>query len=133
MSSINDKERGVPEANMFVEKRIHPRVSVKIPVKYRVIEDQKEIESIFERRKKEQNTETVDVSLGGMYVVTEQIIQVGSILRLDISLPNKSGVISAFAEVVWANETGGGLHFLAMKEEDMESLKNYLSKSVSSS
>ncbi len=118
----------MPEANMFMEKRIHPRVSVKIPVKYRVIEDQKELETVFERKKKEQTTRTMDVSLGGLYIVADQILNVGSILRLDISLPEKSTLISAFAEVVWANETGGGLHFLAMKEDDVEFLKNYLIK-----
>lgn len=116
----------MPEANMFVEKRIHPRVSVKIPVKYRVIEDQKEIDSVFERRKKEQTTKTMDVSLGGLYIVADSVLNIGSILRLDISIPAKVSIISAFAEVVWANETGGGLHFLAMKEEDVDALKNYL-------
>jgi c-di-GMP-binding flagellar brake protein YcgR len=116
----------MPEANTFVEKRIHPRVSIKIPVKYRVIEDQKELETVFERKKREQTTRTMDVSLGGLYIVADQILNIGSILRLDISLPEKASLISAFAEVVWANETGGGLHFLAMKEDDAESLKTYL-------
>jgi c-di-GMP-binding flagellar brake protein YcgR len=116
----------MPEANIFIEKRIHPRVSAKIPVKYRVIEDQKEIETVFERRKKEQSTRTMDVSLGGLYIVAEQALNVGSILRLDISVSTNPNLISAFAEVVWANETGGGLHFLAMKEDDVESLKAYL-------
>ncbi|HEY5039357.1 MAG TPA: PilZ domain-containing protein [bacterium] len=118
----------MPEANMFMEKRIHPRHSVKIPIKYRVIEDQKEIETVFERKKKEQTTRTMDVSLGGLYIVADQLLSLGSILRLDISLPNQSSLISAFAEVVWANETGGGLHFLAMKEDDVEILKTYLDK-----
>lgn len=121
----------MPEANMFVEKRVHPRVSVKIPVKYRVIEDQKELETVFERRKKEQTTRTMDMSLGGLYIVAETILNIGSILRLDISLPEKTSLISAFAEVVWSNETGAGLHFLAMKEDDVENLKNYLSKASS--
>ena len=116
----------MPEANIFIEKRIHPRVSAKIPVKYRIIEDQKEIETVFERRKKEQSTRTMDVSLGGLYIVAEQALNIGSILRLDISIPTHSGLVSAFAEVIWANETGGGLHFLAMKEDDVESLKAYL-------
>ena len=118
----------MPEANMFVEKRIHPRVSVKIPVKYRIIEDQKELETVFERKRNEQTTKTMDVSLGGLYIVASTVLNVGSILRLDIALPGRSSIISAFAEVVWANETGGGLHFLAMKEEDVDFLKGYLSK-----
>src|SRR5580658_9723114 len=121
----------MPEANMFMEKRIHPRVSIKIPVKFRVIEDQKELETVFERKKKEQTTRTMDVSLGGLYIVADQILNVGSILRLDVSLPEKSSLISAFAEVVWANETGAGLHFLAMKEDDVETLKGYLTQASS--
>ena len=122
----------MPEANMFVEKRVHPRISVKIPVKFRVIEDQKEIDTVFERRKKEQTSQTMDVSLGGLYIVADQVLNVGSILRLDISIPERSGLVSAFAEVVWANETGGGLHFLAMKEEDVDFLKNYLTQASQS-
>ncbi len=118
----------MPEANMFIEKRVYPRVSVKMPVKYRVIEDQKEIDSVFERKKKEQTSRTMDLSLGGLYLVADQILAVGSILRLDVALPSQPGLISAFAEVVWSNETGGGLHFLAMKEEDVESLKNYINQ-----
>ena len=118
----------MPDAHMYVEKRVHPRVSVKIPVKYRIIEDQQELETVFERKKKEQNTRTMDVSLGGLYIVADQILNIGSILRLDVSLPEKTSLISAFAEVVWANETGAGLHFLAMKEEDVEALKAYLAK-----
>ncbi len=118
----------MPEANMFMEKRVYPRVSVKMPVKYRVIEDQKEIDSVFERKKKEQTSRTMDLSLGGLYLVADQTLAVGSILRLDISIPSQSSLISAFAEVVWSNETGGGLHFLAMKEEDVESLKNYINQ-----
>ncbi len=121
----------MPDANMFVEKRVHPRVSVKIPVKFRVIEDQKELETVFERRKKEQTTRTMDMSLGGLYIVADAILNIGSILRLDISLPERTSLISAFAEVVWSNETGAGLHFLAMKEDDVENLKNYLSKASS--
>jgi c-di-GMP-binding flagellar brake protein YcgR len=116
----------MPDANIFVEKRVHPRLSAKISVKYRVIEDQKEIETVFERRKKEQSTRTMDLSLGGLYIVADQPPGVGSILRLDISIPTQTSLISAFAEVIWANETGGGLHFLAMKEDDVESLKSYL-------
>ena len=116
-----------PDANIFVEKRVHPRISVKIPVKYRIIEDQKELESVFERKKKEMTTRTVDVSLGGLYIVADQTLNIGSILRLDITVPGKNSLVSAFAEVVWSNETGGGLHFLAMKEEDVEFMRTYLS------
>ena len=122
----------MPEANLFLEKRVHPRVPAKIAVKYRIIEEQKEIESIFARKKKEKTSQTLDVSMGGLYLVADQVIEVGSILRLDIEIPGKSPMISAFAEVAWSNEAGLGLHFLAMKETDMASFKDYLSQPPSS-
>jgi len=123
----------MPDANMFVEKRAHPRISAKIHVKYRLIEDQKEIDSVFELRKREQTSQSMDLSLGGLYLVSEQLLNVGSILRLDLSLPGQSDPLSAFAEVVWANPTGGGLRFLAMKEKDREALKAYLNRLTVSS
>ena len=118
----------MPEANMFSEKRIYPRVPVKIPVKYRVIEDELEVKSILERRKKDQSAQTVDISLGGLYVVTDQALALGKILRLDITLGDNQNPLTAFAEVVWANESGGGLRFLTMKDDDMVLLRAYLEK-----
>jgi hypothetical protein len=101
---------------------------VEIPVKYRLIDDQKELESVFDRKKKDTHTRSLDLSLGGIYITSDQPLKVGSILRLEISVPEPTTLISAFAEVVWANDTGGGLHFLAMKDEDMQYLKTYLEK-----
>lgn len=121
----------MPEANMFLEKRVHPRVSVKVAVKYRVIEEQREIESVFERKNRDKTSQTLDVSLGGLYLVADQVINVGSILRLDIDIPGQSSKVSAFAEVVWSNDSGLGLHFLAMKDGDVDTLKNYLSQAQS--
>jgi hypothetical protein len=122
----------MPEASLFAEKRVFPRFAIKIPIKYRVIEDQTEIKSILERGKKDQRAETADVSLSGLYVVAEQALIVKSLLRVDMSLNGDGSSITAFAEVVWANETGGGLRFLTMKDEDSEKLKPYLEKISSS-
>jgi hypothetical protein len=114
------------EANIFTEKRLSPRVTVKIPVKYRLLKDKGEIESVLERRKKDQNAETIDVSLGGMYIVSEKRLEIGSVLHIEIALGDYKHTLKAFAEVVWANKTGGGLRFLTMKDEDVESLRFYL-------
>jgi c-di-GMP-binding flagellar brake protein YcgR len=118
------------EANLFTEKRTHPRIQVKIGIKFHVIDEQKEIESILERRKKEKDAKTMDISLGGMYVVSDHLLRMGNILKLDIPLSNdgKKSQLRAFAEVVWANETGAGLRFLTMKDSDTETLRTYLDK-----
>ena len=117
-----------PDANMFIEKRVYPRVTLKIPLKYRVIEDQKEIESVHDHKINDKTSHTFNVSLGGFYLVVDHVLDVGSILRMDINLPEISHEISAYAEVVWSNDTGAGLHFEAVKEEDLDDLKHYLSQ-----
>lgn len=97
----------MPGTNTFVEKRAHPRFKFKIPVKYRVIEGQKETNAEPERKINYQTSQTMDVSLGGFYMITNQAPSIGSILRVEITLPGISGEISAFAEVVWTNKNGG--------------------------
>jgi c-di-GMP-binding flagellar brake protein YcgR len=118
----------MPEGSMFMERRRYPRVTVEIPVKYRLIDDQKELATVFDRKKKDTHTRSLDLSLGGIYITADQRLKVGTILRLEITVPEPSTLLSAFAEVIWSNDTGGGLHFLAMKDEDMECLKGYIEK-----
>lgn len=118
----------MPEATMFGEKRVYPRFYINIPVKYRVIEEQKELDTVFDRKKNERATNTMDVSLGGLYIVPEKTLKVGTILRLDISLPDNAPPISTFSEVVWSNDEGAGIHFMVLKENDLELLKRYLDK-----
>jgi hypothetical protein len=119
----------MPDGNLFVEKRAHPRVSVKIPVKYRVVEDLAGIQSIIEMRKSETNTQTLDLSLGGMYIVSNQPLGVGNILHLDITLTGKEKRLTAFGEVVWSKDSGAGLHFMMIKHEDLEALQAFLGES----
>ena len=119
------------QLNKSAEKRANPRVSLEMPLKCRLMEGVIHAESISEMRKRTINSTSVDVSLGGMYIRVEQPLSVGTIMALDFSLPEKSANLSAFAEVVWTNEEGAGVHFLALKEEDMESLKVTLSRAAS--
>jgi hypothetical protein len=113
---------------MVINKRVHPRITLKIPVKYRLIEDQEEIKTVREGPKKGQTSQTMDVSMGGMYLVADQIPSVGSVLWLELTLPKLSRAVSAYAEVIWVNATGGGLHFEVVQEEDFEVLKDYFSQ-----
>ncbi len=116
----------MPEANLFVEKRAYPRVPVKLPVKYRLVDDMAGIQSILEMRKTETNTNTNDISLGGMYIVSDQKLTVGNILHLDITLPGKAKRLAAFGEVVWSKDSGAGLRFMMIKSEDLEALKSFM-------
>src|SRR5580698_4874115 len=116
----------MPDANIFLDKRAHARVPARIPVSYRVMEDNKEIRNIRELGIKTKVAQTQDTSLGGMFIVGDESFKMGDILNLKISIPDRSIPLSAFAEVVWSNTSGAGLHFLAMKEEDIESLGTYI-------
>ena len=115
-------------ASIMVDKRVHPRISLKIPVKYHLIEDQEKVMTVREGPGNGTTKQTMDMSLDGLYLVADSIPEVGSVLRLEISLPDRSSVIAAYAEVVWSNGAGGGLHFEVIQEEDLETLKNYLSQ-----
>ncbi len=119
------------DAKMFMEKRVHPRISVKLPVQFRLTEDERELQSIEEWRKTAKPAEIMDLSLGGMYVAVDQQLTLNSLLRFNIFLPPKVKPLVVYAEVVWANVTGAGLRFVMIRPEDLETLKNYLDKTIS--
>ena len=120
----------MPEAKLFVEKRTNPRLSIKIPVKYHQVDNQMEMANIQEWQKKEQNAYTLDVSLGGLHIVVDQPLKVGTIHQFDIYLLENKDCVCPYAEVIWSNPTNSGLKFLMMASEDVEELKNFLEKST---
>lgn len=121
----------MPTGHMFLEKRAEPRVPIKIPVKYLVLEDQNEINGAIESGKKGKTAHTIDLSVKGMFIVSQQPLSKGNILRIDFSLNHSATFLRVFAQVVWANDTGGGLKFLSMQDEDIQFLRDYLDKAVS--
>lgn len=112
------------EGNLFVERRAHPRVPLVLPVKYRKVEEQGELQTLRDRRKNSESF-TKDISLGGMYITPRDPVAKGDILRLELTL-EKERTISAFVEVVWCSENGCGLHFLAIRDEDLQMLKQLM-------
>ncbi len=110
------------------EKRIHPRFQVNVPVRYRVIEHETDSTTVSDRQKKIRTCHTGDLSLSGLFLVCDQALAVDTLLKLDISIPEIPLKITAFAMVVWTNLRGVGLHFEAIKNEDIITLRNYLSQ-----
>lgn len=120
----------MPEAYLYKERRVHPRVSVMIPISYSVMEAEKEIASALEERRMERHGHTLDVSLGGLFIMSEHPLKEGEILDIRITIPGLNNILSATTEVVWSNEKGGGVRFLRMKEEEMKTLKAYLDRAT---
>jgi PilZ domain len=111
------------EQKTFLEKRLRARIPVKIPVQIRRVEDPRELESLRGR-----TALAKDMTLDGMFIKTGTPPRIGDVFRMDLSLPEGSRQLFAFAEVVWANETGAGLRLMMMESEDQASLKDYLDR-----
>jgi len=120
----------MPEAYLFKERRIHPRVSVMVPISYTIVEAPSEIASALEGRRNERHGHTLDVSLGGLFILSEHRLQEGEVLEMRVTIPGLNNILAATTEVVWCNEKGGGVRFLRMKEEDMKILKAYLDRAT---
>ena len=111
------------EKKAYLEKRVNSRIPVKIPVQYRLVEDPTELENLRGR-----TALAKDLSLDGMYIKTDHTVKVGDVFRLDVSVPEKSKQLFAFAEVIWVNDAGAGLRLMLMASEDKDSLKDYIDR-----
>jgi hypothetical protein len=116
---------------LYMEKRDHPRMSVKLPVKFFLAEADEDINRIVQWRKQDINALVLDVSLSGMYMMVNEKLLTGNIIRVDVSMPPKPEPLTFYAEVIWANEQGAGLRFVEMWPDDIDILKAYMEKVAS--
>ena len=114
--------------NLFSEKRAHERVHVKLLVRYRVLEEKEPARNIGELSLGENQSQTLDTSLGGLCVAQNGHLNAGNLLNLKLLLPTRNETITAFVDVVWATSSMAGLKFLAVKEKDLELLSEQLKK-----
>lgn len=110
----------------FEEKRAHERVPLKLPVRYRVLDEKDPPRNPAELAKSENQSQTLDTSLGGLCVAQDGRLSAGHILNLKLLLPGRNEMITAFADVVWATQSLAGLKFLAVREKDLELLSHQL-------
>src|SRR5580658_11024701 len=119
----------MPDGKMSIEKRANPRLAVKIPVKYQLVNDHGVIQGIEEWRKTENNAFTLDLSMGGMFIAVDKELKVGNIIKFEVFLFDKKNFLGVYAEVVRSDASGAGLHFLMMKSAERELLQAFLEKS----
>jgi len=72
----------------------------------------------------------VNVSQGGLYIKSLPTGKENELYRISIDLPNPGAKVTAFGEVVWSDGGGGGVHFLAIHEEQESHLKDFVHSSV---
>ena len=70
-----------------------------------------------------------NVSTGGMFVETEQVLKVGQRIKLHFAVPAQKEPIVADAEVRWVESGGAGLRFLGLRVKDVWALGKLLNPS----
>lgn len=113
----------------YSEKRmVQQRVRVKFPLRFREIHDEQETEITAEHHDHVKVSHSKNLSEGGMFIVTKDELRFDYLLRLHVFLPSQPIFISTLARVIWTDEEGAGVSFVAMEPRDVETLKQYISK-----
>ncbi len=117
---------------MKPEKRKNNRVTLSVPVRYKVFQ--------LENLEKDVREEVLalrasiqDLSAGGTRVVSEKPFRPGDIIELEMEIPGDR-VVRSVAKVAWSRpapkgkgrEFYAGIQFIPVYEEDLAKLKDYL-------
>jgi Tfp pilus assembly protein PilZ len=105
------------------DRRKHPRLPLLVGVEYRVGDSV-------------QNGVLSNLSLGGVFLVTQEPLPAGTIMTMLINLPWKLGEVAAEARVTWSSGTEGteldppgvGLCFTQIDPDGKKKLKAYARK-----
>jgi hypothetical protein len=123
------KEKPMDSAQSLVaaqDKRNHPRTNCHIPVKLRNMDPDDLPQEAKTLRPQTLQTFISDLSLGGAFLEFPGALKAGKLYHLQVEMPKPYSALVAFIEVRWANDKGGGIQFLAIQEERLKDLKNYL-------
>jgi c-di-GMP-binding flagellar brake protein YcgR len=117
-------------AHLSIEKRRHPRVDMKVPVRFKVINRASERERILAEARDQ--GQTTNLSTGGVALRTSESLKTSDLIKLEIELSGRDRVIRTFAEVMWVvpDKDGkgmeAGLQFLAVKSADEDLLSVFV-------
>lgn len=104
-----------------LEQRVETRVPIRMRVEYDSLADFLD-------------DYTSNLSLGGMYVQSNQPLSLGTRFRLRFRLPGREKPIETYAIVRWASETtneehsGMGIQFDDLKPADQKSIEQWLTE-----
>jgi hypothetical protein len=124
-------------ASLSFDKRRHPRIKIQIPVKFQVINRSEEVMALLEQKRIPRAGDSKDVSAEGLFLISEQHLAKGDILKIEVVLPEESHPVRAFSEVVWTSDEGmpfgqhgSGIFFMALRDEDSEKIQRFVSKTL---
>jgi uncharacterized protein (TIGR02266 family) len=74
-----------------------------------------------------------NISEGGLFMATDEVRALGSLARIELSLPNSSEPIGATGEVRWVRPAGAlpagiGFRFLELSEPDIEAIRRFVAE-----
>ncbi len=103
---------------MKVEQRQSGRTQQRLKVKFA---DEDEFITAF----------TVDLGVGGLFLKTNHILNVGDTLYLEFNLPDTEDSVEAEAQVRWVRLRGGdddgmGVKFISLRQDDFKKIAAYL-------
>lgn len=108
------------------ERRRFPRLSVAVDIQYRIIPDAIAYET----------GATANISAGGICLIIYEALNVGSVLELNIYLPDGQPIIKAKGRIVWIRPFNvakdkkerfdSGIEFLDINESDKKRIDNYV-------
>lgn len=123
------------KASLTFDKRRHPRLKIAIPVRYKVINQNEEVQALLEHKRVTQEGSSRDISADGLFMVGEQRLTMGDIIKIEVHLPESEIPIHAFSEVVWSADSGlppgrhgSGLYFMALRDEDQQRMRQYVDR-----
>ncbi len=116
----------MPECTEPIEERVDPRFKARI-----AIFNGPDLRRLI-------SNYTVNMSTGGVFIETDTILPVDTLLLVKFKLPDNDAIIACNARVAWTNEPGHlkkfsfppgmGLQFLDLSLENMYVIRDYLNK-----
>ena len=119
------------DAQIYVEKRKFKRIDKKITVTYKIVSMPAEVAKIKTAAEKNE-TETANISVGGIQLIDDRALTPEQIVRLEIKLEKNPNAIVTFAEVKWSAKDDNikryrtGIEFLVLKEEDKAAIEEII-------
>ena len=114
------------KGTLYLEKRKHRRVFKQYTVRYKLMPKDVTVQN------NKLSGKSQDISIGGIRIEGEVIGAEGDIIRLELDTSGSDHIV-IFAEIRWIRKESGkdgqlGLQFLALKEEDIEIIKQIIAE-----